>query len=60
MENLLIILAVLFAALFVVVPLVEKFAKPVDNEQMHKYTKILGILMAVMMVALLVRSCMGT
>ncbi|CAA0081782.1 Uncharacterised protein [BD1-7 clade bacterium] len=59
MENLLIVLGVLFAALFIIVPLVERFGKPVDNEKAQKYTKIMGLLLGIMMLALVIRSCTG-
>lgn len=57
MNNLLIILAVLFISLFVILPLVEKTAKPVDAEKMQKYHKVFGILLGVMVIASVVRYC---
>ena len=59
MNNLLIILLVLFGALFVIVPLIERIAKPVDAEQMQKYHRIFGILLGLMVVGMTVRFCMG-
>lgn len=59
MNNLLIILLVLFASLFVIVPLVERVAKPVEAEQMQKYHRIFGILLGVMVIAMTVRFCVG-
>jgi hypothetical protein len=55
MTNLLIILGVLFFALAVLMPLLERISKPVTPEDMQKYQKILGILMIVMVIALTIR-----
>jgi Na+-driven multidrug efflux pump len=55
MTNLLIVLAVLFVVLVVVVPLIERFAKPTTPEAMQKYHKIFGVLLGVMMLALVIR-----
>ena len=55
MTNLLIILGVLFFALAVLMPLLERRSKPVTPEDMQKYQKILGILMIVMVIALTIR-----
>ncbi|NRA42351.1 MAG: hypothetical protein HRU21_08615 [Pseudomonadales bacterium] len=50
--NILIILGVLFIALIVLVPLIEKTAKPVEEEQMQKYSKvIMGLMMAIVVAA---------
>lgn len=51
MTNLLIILSVLFASLFLVVKLTEKHGKPLTDEQSHKYSRIAMILMAVLLIA---------
>ena len=57
MENLLIILAVLGISLLVVVPILQRFSKPLDpndEEQMSslaKKGKIMGFLLAFMMLA---------
>ncbi|MCY4044615.1 MAG: hypothetical protein OXE99_06015 [Cellvibrionales bacterium] len=59
MQNLLIILAVLFIALFVVIPLVQRFAKPSSPEQMQKYGKIFMILMGILIVASTIKMCAG-
>lgn len=59
MQNLLIVLGVLFVSLFVIVPLVQKTAKPISAEQQQKYGKIFGILMIVLIVATSVKYCMG-
>lgn len=59
MGNLLIVLAVLFGALFLIVPLVEKTAKPVEPEQMQKYQKIFGFLLVLMVVASSIKFCTG-
>ena len=55
MTNLLIILGVLFFALAVLMPLLERISKPVTPEDMQKYQKSLGILMIVMVIALTIR-----
>lgn len=59
MNNLLIVLGVLFLALVVVVPLVERFGQPASAEKLQKYQMIFRILMAVMLLALLVRNFTG-
>lgn len=55
MTNLLIILGILFFALAVLMPLIERIAKPVTAEDMGKYQKILGFLMIAMVIALTIR-----
>jgi len=59
MQNLLIVLLVLFVSLFVILPLVEKTAKPMDAEKMQKLQKTVGILMMLMVVALSFKYCTG-
>ena len=59
MTNLLIILGVLFAALFILLPILEKTAKPVEEQQMQKYSKIIMYLMMAMIVAGSVKMCMA-
>jgi hypothetical protein len=59
MGNLLIILAVLFVALFVVVTLTEKYAKPMEAEQQTKLSRIAMVLMAVLLLAGSMRQCVG-
>ena len=49
--NLLMILLVLFASLYVVVKLAERYGKPMDPEQQAKFSKIAIILMGIMLVA---------
>ena len=57
--NVLIILGILFAALILIVPLIEKTAKPVDDEQMNKYSKIMmGLILALILISSL-KFCMG-
>lgn len=57
MENLLIILAVLAVAMFIVVPLVEKTAKPIDpndeaqQKSLMQKAKIIRFLMMFMVLA---------
>jgi hypothetical protein len=55
MNNLMIVLGVLFLGLVVIVPLVERFAKPTTPEDMQKYHKIFRILMGVMLLALVIQ-----
>ncbi len=59
MQNLLIILAVLFIALFVIIPLVQKFAKPISAEKTQKYGKAIMILMMIFAVAASIKYCVG-
>ncbi len=54
--NVLIILTVLFAAIALMVILVERFAKPVDEQQQAKYAKILPILVFIMLVTALIKT----
>lgn len=60
MTNLLIILAVLFVSLFVIVPIIEKTAKPVEEGKMQQYHKVFGILLLLMVVASSVKFCTMT
>ena len=53
--NVLIILAVLFLAIALMVILVERFAKPVDEQQQAKYSKILPILVFIMLFIALIK-----
>lgn len=55
MANLLIILGVLFLALAVILPLAQRFSKPVEPDEAQKYQKIIGFLMAAMVIALAIR-----
>lgn len=55
MSNLLIILGVLFFSLLIILPLVQKFAKPTTPEDAQKYQKIIGFLMAAMVIAMGIR-----
>lgn len=50
MVNLVIILSVLFATLFVVVKVTEKQAKPLSDEQSQKLSRIAMILIAVLLI----------
>lgn len=53
--NVLIILAVLFLAITLMVILVERFAKPADEQQLAKYSKIVPILVFIMLFAMLIK-----
>lgn len=53
--KVLIILAVLFSAVALMVILVERFAKPIDQQQQAKYSKILPILVFIMLVIALIK-----
>jgi hypothetical protein len=55
METLLIILAVLFLALIVILPLVEKYAPKGESRDYGKLTRFIFPLMAVLLVAQLIR-----
>ena len=59
MSNLIIILVVLFGALFLILPLVEKTAKPVTPEQTQKFQKVFLALLALSAVAASVKFCAG-
>ena len=48
MTNLIIILSVLFAALFVIVQLSQRFSAPIETEKMNKLSRIAMILIALM------------
>ena len=49
--NLITILVVLFAALFVLVKLAERFGKPMSGEQYSKYSKWVIVLLFVLIAA---------
>jgi len=53
--NMFILLGGLFLAIAVMVVLVERFAKPVDEQQLAKYSKIVPILVFIMLFAMLIR-----
>lgn len=53
--NVLIILAVIISAVAIMVVLVERFGKPVDEQQQGKYSKILPILVFIMLIVALVK-----
>ncbi len=57
--NVLIILGVLFAALIILLPLLEKTAKPVDEEKMGQYSKIMMGLMMALIIASSIKFCMA-
>lgn len=58
MGNLLIIVGVLFIALFIVVKLTEKYARPVDQQQQAKMSRLAMVLMLLVMVMALIRHYM--
>ncbi len=53
--NALIILGVLFLAVALMVTLLERFAKPMDEQKQAKYSKILPVLVFIMLIAMLIR-----
>jgi hypothetical protein len=55
METLLIILAVLFVALIVILPLVEKYAPKGESRNYGNLTRFIFPLMAVLIVAQMIR-----
>lgn len=55
MTNLLAVLGILLLALVVILPLVQRFAKPVEPAAADSYQRILGFLMAAMAIALVIR-----
>ena len=58
MGNLLIIVGVLFIALFIVVKLTEKYARPVDQQQQVKMSRLAMVLMLLVLVMALIRHYM--
>ena len=59
MTNLLIILAALFIALAIIVPLAERFAKPVDENQARNYSRIIMILLSLVMLGSVLKYALG-
>lgn len=55
--TLLIILGSVFLAVALMVMLGERFAKPMDEEQQSKYSKILPVLVFIMLFAALIKGC---
>ena len=55
MGDLLLIILVLFAVLAIVVKLTEKYAKPMDSEQDAKWSRIIIILIAILLLGRLVQ-----
>ena len=55
MENLLLILLCLFAALFLVVKLTERFGKPMEAAEQSKMSRWAMILLAILLVGNLLR-----
>ena len=53
--NLLIILGVLFLAIALMVTLLERFGKPMDEQQQSKYSKIIPILVFIMLITALIK-----
>ncbi|MCK5881695.1 MAG: hypothetical protein KAG18_07445 [Sinobacterium sp.] len=58
--NVLIILGVLFTALIILLPILEKTSKPVDDEKMGQYSKIMMGLMLGLVMATSIKFCMGS
>lgn len=58
--TILIILGSLFAAVTLMVILVERYAKPVDEKQQAKYRKIIPILVFIMLLAALLKTMFNT
>lgn len=54
--NALIILVVLFSVVALMVILIERFAKPVDEQQQAKYSKLLPILVFIMLITTLIKT----
>ena len=53
--TLIIILACVFFAVFLMVTLGEKFGKPMTEEQQDKYSKVIPILVFVLIVAAIIK-----
>lgn len=54
--TLLIILACVFIAVFLMVVLGERFAKPMTEEQQGKYSKILPLLVFILLAAAIIKA----
>ncbi len=54
--NVLILLAVLFSAVALMVILLERFAKPINEQQQAKYSKILPVLVFIMLITALIKA----
>lgn len=54
--TILIILGALFLALVLMVTLGERFAKPIDEKQQAKYSKILPILVFIMLLVAFIKA----
>jgi|TARA_B100000809_G_scaffold56829_1_gene52860 hypothetical protein len=54
--TLIIILACIFFAVFLMVTLGEKFGKPMTDEQQGKYGKIIPILVFIMLIAAIIKA----
>lgn len=59
MNNLLLVLGILFVALFLLLPLLEKFSKPVDEKQSGKYSQIILVLMGLLILLSALRYFFG-
>jgi hypothetical protein len=55
MSVLIIILAILFASLFILIPLLEKYGKEKSPEELQKITRLLPPLMVVLFIAMAFR-----
>jgi hypothetical protein len=53
--ELIIILGVLFLAVALMVTLLERYGKPMDEQQQSKYSKIIPILVFIMLAAALIK-----
>lgn len=58
--TILVILGILFAAVTLMVILVERFGKPIDEKQQASYRKIIPILVFVMLLAALFKAMFNT
>lgn len=59
MANLLLVLVLLFASLFLVVKLLEGRAEPLSDEKQARLSGVLQVLVMLLVIALFVRECMG-
>lgn len=59
MGNLLLILLILFVTLAVVVTLAERYAKPVEEKDQAKFSKILLVLIGLMFIAAIFQQFVG-
>ena len=59
MTMLVMIIAILFASLFILIPLLEKYGKERSDEDLQKITRWMAPLMVILIIAMAIRFFMG-